>query len=150
MTMYSNKEKIGHFRSLRNTSTAKVDLSLLKERNSAHPKLDRYGRNPERYADDILYDLLDCCTATEITANRVKDNGGSKKSNGKGTTASKSTKPKTTKPKTTKPKTTKQKAAKAQSSEPQAKPKGDAVEQPALAPSEAAGGSAEGEDAKKK
>lgn len=100
--MYSSKEKIGHFSKLRNSSVAQKDLQLLKERNPSLSRIDRYRRNPQRYADDILYDLLDCCQASEIIANRgethdetkagnkgqsAKGNGGSgkgNKGNGKG------------------------------------------------------------------
>ena len=67
---YSRNEKIGHFNRLRRPSAAQKDLQLLKEKNPSHPRLSMYGRNPERYADNILYDLLDCCMAEEIIKNR--------------------------------------------------------------------------------
>lgn len=70
MTMYNRTDKIKHFNKLRNPSAAQKDYQLLKNSNPSLPRLARYGRNPERYADDILYDLLDSCTADKIVANR--------------------------------------------------------------------------------
>lgn len=67
---YNRNVKIGHFNRLRSPSGAQKDLQLLKKKNPSHPRLARYARNPERYADNILYDLLDCCTAEEIIKNR--------------------------------------------------------------------------------
>jgi len=103
--MYSRTDKIRHFNALRKPSAARKDFELLKKNTPSLSRLARYERNPERYADDILYDLLDCCTAEDIKANRgnstddtkktaAKDNtkrgGGSKKTAGaskKGTRA---------------------------------------------------------------
>ena len=68
--MYSRTDKIRHFNELRKPSAARKDFELLKKNNPSLSRLARYERNPERYADDILYDLLDCCTAEDIKANR--------------------------------------------------------------------------------
>lgn len=68
--MYNRADKIRYFNKLRNPSAAQKDLQLLKKSNPSLSRLGRYGRNPERYADDILYDLLDTCTEDKIAANR--------------------------------------------------------------------------------
>lgn len=68
--MYSRTDKIRYFNALRKPSAAQKDYELLKKNNPSLSRLARYGRNPDRYADDILYDLLDCCTAEDIEANR--------------------------------------------------------------------------------
>lgn len=68
--MYNRTDKIKHFNKLRNPSAAQKDFQLLKKSNPSISRLARYERNPERYADDILYDLLDSCTADKIAKNR--------------------------------------------------------------------------------
>ena len=45
-------------------------FSLLDDENPRHPKLTRFARDPQRYADEILYALLDICDADEIEDNR--------------------------------------------------------------------------------
>lgn len=85
-TMYSRTDKIRHFNTLRKPSAAQKDFELLKKNNPSLSRLARYGRNPERYADDILYDLLDCSTAEDIEANRGTSTNDAKGSAVKGKT----------------------------------------------------------------
>lgn len=47
-----------------------ADISLLDDVQPNHPKLTRFSRDPKRYADEILYTLLDFCDEEEITGNR--------------------------------------------------------------------------------
>lgn len=68
--MYNRREKLQLFNQLRGEGHAKADLSLLEEENPRHPKLTRFARDPQRYADEILYALLDICDADEIEDNR--------------------------------------------------------------------------------
>ena len=68
--MYNRREKLQLFNQLRGEEHAKADLSLLEEENPRHPKLTRFARDPQRYADEILYALLDICDAGEIEDNR--------------------------------------------------------------------------------
>lgn len=120
-----SKEKLDNFRKLRNSADAIKDIALLKSKNPTLDRLNRYERNPMRYADEILYDLLDCCSADKIVSNRKGDkketakpengnkNGGKSKGNNKSGSKSKgsgnskqkiSNKPKTAdKPKEAKP-----------------------------------------------
>lgn len=73
--MYNRREKLQLFNQLRGEEHAKADLSLLDDENPRHPKLTRFARDPQRYADEILYALLDICDADEIEDNRkfIKD-----------------------------------------------------------------------------
>ena len=57
--MYSFKEKKTHFVALRNPDVAQYDLELLAKEVPGFPQLATFLRNPKRYADDILYALLD-------------------------------------------------------------------------------------------
>lgn len=68
--MYNRREKLQLFNQLRGEEYAKADLSLLDDENPRHPKLTRFARDPQRYADEILYALLDICDADEIEDNR--------------------------------------------------------------------------------
>lgn len=68
-----SKEKLDNFRKLRNSADALKDIALLKSKNPTLDRLNRYERNPSRYADEILYDLLDCCPADKIINNRKGD-----------------------------------------------------------------------------
>lgn len=68
--MYNRREKLQLFNQLRGEEHAKADLSLLEEENPRHPKLTRFARDSQRYADEILYALLDICDADEIDDNR--------------------------------------------------------------------------------
>lgn len=68
--MYNRREKLQLFNQLRGEEHAKADLSLLEEESPRHPKLTRFARDPQRYADEILYALLDICDADEIEDNR--------------------------------------------------------------------------------
>lgn len=73
--MYNRREKLQLFNQLRGEEHAKADLSLLEEEYPRHPKLTRFARDPQRYADEILYALLDICDADEIEDNRKFING---------------------------------------------------------------------------
>ena len=66
--MYSFKEKKRHFSDLENTSAAESDLRLLKSK--VRQVVSSWERQPKRYADDILYRLLDVATREEIRINR--------------------------------------------------------------------------------
>ncbi|MBC5612858.1 hypothetical protein [Bacteroides hominis] len=68
--MYSFKEKQKHYTELRNPDAAEQDLELLRKKQPELQALDMYARNPIRYADDILYALLDISERDEIRNNR--------------------------------------------------------------------------------
>lgn len=68
--MYGFKEKNKYLNELRNSAAAEADLKLLQAAAPAHPKLKMFGRNPQRYANDILYTLLDYKSKNEIRLNR--------------------------------------------------------------------------------
>lgn len=69
--MISRREKLQLFNKLRGTGHAEADLALLKEVNPRHPKLTRFARDPQRYADEILYALLDECDEGDIVDHRI-------------------------------------------------------------------------------
>lgn len=68
--MYNFKEKKLHFNALRNPDAAIYDLELLRKGCRWLPQLRTYARNPKRYADEILYSLLDHTTRENIRAFR--------------------------------------------------------------------------------
>lgn len=67
---YNFKEKKTHFIALRNPDAAVYDFELLRKKRPLLPQLKTYARDPKRYADDILYSLLDYTTRDEIRAFR--------------------------------------------------------------------------------
>lgn len=69
--MINRREKLQLFNKLRGTGHAEADLALLKEVNPRHPKLTRFARDPKRYADEILYALLDECDEGDIVDHRI-------------------------------------------------------------------------------
>lgn len=69
--MISRREKLQLFNKLRGTGHAEADLALLEEVNPRHPKLTRFSRDPKRYADEILYALLDECDEGDIVDHRI-------------------------------------------------------------------------------
>ena len=69
--MINRREKLQLFNKLRGTGHAEADLALLKEVNPRHPKLTRFSRDPKRYADEILYALLDECDEEDIVDYRI-------------------------------------------------------------------------------
>ena len=69
--MIHNKEKLRIFRILNNPKQATADLKLLMERCPANTELHKFQRNPERYAGDILYALIDVATEQLISDNRI-------------------------------------------------------------------------------
>lgn len=94
-----SKQKLDSFRKLRNPAQAIKDLALLKSTNPTLDRLVRYSRNPLRYADEILYDLLDCCSAEKVVSNRYPVKKGAAKTNTKkDTKTKKDAKAKKTKP----------------------------------------------------
>lgn len=68
--MYSFKEKQKHFSELQNPDAASLDLKLLTQKSPLHPHLRKFSRNPQRYANEILYQLLDVAQRDEIRNNR--------------------------------------------------------------------------------
>lgn len=68
--MINRREKLQLFSKLRGEDHAMADISLLDDVQPNHPKLTRFSRDPKRYADEILYTLLDFCDEEEITGNR--------------------------------------------------------------------------------
>ena len=68
--MYSFKEKQKHFSELQNPDAASLDLKLLTQKNPLHPLLRKFSRSPQRYANEILYQLLDVAERDEIRNNR--------------------------------------------------------------------------------
>ena len=68
--MYSFKEKHKLLRNLNNPEMADVDLKLLKKLFPSHNLAARSLISARRYAEDILYALLDVATAEAIRQNR--------------------------------------------------------------------------------
>ena len=69
--MISRREKLQLFNKLRGADYAEADLDLLEDANPRHPKLTRFARDPKRYADEILYALLDECYEEDIVDHRI-------------------------------------------------------------------------------
>lgn len=69
--MISRREKLQLFNKLRGAGHAEADLAFLKDVNPRHPKLTRFARDPKRYADEILYALLDECDEGDIVDHRI-------------------------------------------------------------------------------
>ena len=69
--MISRREKLQLFNKLRGTGHAEADFALLEDVNPRHPKLTRFARDPKRYADEILYALLDECDEGDIVDHRI-------------------------------------------------------------------------------
>ena len=67
---YSFKEKQNHFRALRAEQHALADLALLEQKAPALPQLRKFKLLPVRYADEILYALLDVCSREEVVSHR--------------------------------------------------------------------------------
>lgn len=69
--MISRREKLQLFNKLRGAGHAEADLAFLEDVNPRHPKLTRFARDPKRYADEILYALLDECDEGDIVDHRI-------------------------------------------------------------------------------
>ena len=69
--MINRREKLQLFNKLRGADHAEADLALLDDANPRHPKLTRFSRDPKRYADEILYALLDECDEEDIVDHRI-------------------------------------------------------------------------------
>lgn len=69
--MISRREKLQLFNKLRGTVHAEADLALLEDVNPRYHKLTRFARDPKRYADEILYALLDECDEGDIVDHRT-------------------------------------------------------------------------------
>lgn len=67
------KNKLYIFQRLRNDQHAVADLQLLKAKYPTCKHIDRFARNPKRYAFDILYALLDVADEDEIVQNRQSE-----------------------------------------------------------------------------
>ena len=67
---YSPKERIRLTRSLSNPEAGAIDLQLLSKLQPSHSQLSVWSLNPKRYADDILFSLLEVAPAEEIRLNR--------------------------------------------------------------------------------
>ena len=67
----NRREKLQLFNKLRESSHAEADLTLLEDVNPRHAKLTRFSRDPKRYADEILYALLDECDGADIVDHRI-------------------------------------------------------------------------------
>lgn len=67
---YSFKEKQNHFQALRAAQHAVADLALLEQKVPALPQLRKFKLLPVRYADEILYALLDVCPREQIVSHR--------------------------------------------------------------------------------
>lgn len=80
--MYSFKEKQKHFSELQNPDAASLDLKLLTQKSPSHPLLRKFSRNPQRYANEILYQLLGVAKRDEIRNNRRPPVSKSKVING--------------------------------------------------------------------
>lgn len=80
--MYSFKEKQKHFSELQNPDVASLDLKLLTQKSPSHPLLRKFSRNPQRYANEILYQLLGVAKRDEIRNNRRPPVSKSKVING--------------------------------------------------------------------
>ena len=65
--MYSFKEKQKHYAELRNPDAAEQDLELLRKKQPELSTLSMFSRNPKRYADDILYALLDVAIGVQLS-----------------------------------------------------------------------------------
>lgn len=68
--MYSFKEKKKHLEELSNKDAAEADLLLLKQVQPTFHSIRTFERNPKRYAQDILYALLDYRSRDEIRTHR--------------------------------------------------------------------------------
>ena len=69
--MISRREKLQLFNKLRGAGHAEADLALLEDANPRHPKVTRFARDPKRYADEILYALLNECDEADIVDHRI-------------------------------------------------------------------------------
>ncbi|WP_028897816.1 hypothetical protein [Prevotella sp. HUN102] len=68
--MYSEKEKLHHFRQLTNPLAAEADLALLHGKAPDSTNFTRYDLAPAKNAEDILFELLGVCGHDEIVRNR--------------------------------------------------------------------------------
>ena len=106
--MYSFKEKNRHYRELVDPSHAQADFTLLKASDPTNATVMAAVGCPSKYADQILFALLEVKTREEIVANRRTLAKANEK-----TTAPKATKaPKVEAPKVEVPKAPKVKAPK--------------------------------------
>jgi chromosome segregation ATPase len=64
------KEKTKAFRDIKNPDAASDDLRLLRDSGFDKKKCDRFARDPKRYADDILFALLDAASSADIIRHR--------------------------------------------------------------------------------
>lgn len=74
--MYTDKEKLNHFNDLLSSDKAQADLDLLVSLAPDTEGIETFRMEPARYADQILFHLLDFATREDIRMNRrSKDSG---------------------------------------------------------------------------
>ena len=124
--MYSFKEKNRHYRELVDPSHAQADFTLLKASDPTNATVMAAVGCPSKYADQILFALLEVKTREEIVANRRTLAKANEK-----TTAPKATKaPKVEAPKVEAPKVETPKADEPKEAEKKSQPKKSPSTQP--------------------
>lgn len=68
--MYTDKEKLNHFNDLLSSDKAQADLDLLVSLAPDTEGIETFRMEPARYADQILFHLLDFATREDIRMNR--------------------------------------------------------------------------------
>lgn len=68
--MYGFKEKKKIHQEMINKDHAEADLRLLQLASPLHFQIKRFSRDPRRYAEEILYALLDLKSQEDIRLNR--------------------------------------------------------------------------------
>lgn len=68
--MYTDKEKLNHFNDLLSSEKAQADLDLLVSLAPDTEGIETFRMEPARYADMILFHLLDFATREDIRMNR--------------------------------------------------------------------------------
>ena len=68
--MYTDKEKLNHFNDLLSSEKAQADLDLLVSLAPDTEGIETFWMEPARYADQILFHLLDFATREDIRMNR--------------------------------------------------------------------------------
>lgn len=132
--MYSFKEKNRHYRELVDPSHAQADFTLLKASDPTNATVVAAVGCPSRYADQILFALLEVKTREEIVANRrtlAKANEKAQAPKAPKAEATKAEAPKAPKVETPKaPKVVTQKAEEPKEAEKKSQPKKNPSTQP--------------------
>lgn len=74
--MYTDKEKLNHFNDLLSSDKAQADLDLLVSLAPDTEGIETFRMEPARYADQILFHLLDFATREDIRMNRRSKDAG--------------------------------------------------------------------------